>query len=311
MIQRAPWGGLALSRREPSTAVDVTLVGLPYDGAACWRKGAAEAPARLREISTTSPAISEEGFVVDPERFRVRDIGDVDPEPEAGPGDGNEERSRRQYLERVESRAREVEAAGASFLLALGGDHSVTIPLVRAFDSSGPFGLVVLDAHPDLFDLYEGSRLSHACPMRRALEGQNLDPEHLLILGTRSYNQVELDFMHEHGVRFVPAREVAHRGAESVVEDVRSRLAGVTRVYLSLDIDVADPACAPGTGAPVAGGLSARQTLDLVKGLMEELPVGGMDLVEVAPMLDPTGATVFLALQIVFETFAVLARKRL
>jgi arginase family enzyme len=96
---------------------------------------------------------------------------------------------------------------------------------------------------------------------------------------------------------------------ESVVALARERLAGVQRVYLSLDIDVADPSCAPGTGAPVAGGLSSRQTLDLVRGLMEALPVRAMDMVEIAPNLDPTTATLFLGLQIIFESFVVLARR--
>jgi agmatinase len=89
----------------------------------------------------------------------------------------------------------------------------------------------------------------------------------------------------------------------------RERLRGAASVYLTLDIDVADPACAPGTGAPVAGGLSSRQLLDLTRGLVETLPVRAMDLVEVSPPLDPTDATLFLALQLAFETFAALARK--
>jgi arginase family enzyme len=180
---------------------------------------------------------------------------------------------------------------------------------VRAFASAtdAPFGVVHLDAHPDLFDTYDGSPLSNACPMRRALETGRLAPEHLLILGTRSYNPVELDFMREHGIRFVPARELDRGGVSAAVALARERLAGVGRVYLTLDIDVADPGCAPGTGAPVAGGLSSRQLLDLTRGLLEALPVKAMDIVEIAPPLDPTDATLFLGLQLVFETFAVLA----
>jgi arginase family enzyme len=145
--------------------------------------------------------------------------------------------------------------------------------------------------------------------MRRALETGRLAPEHLLILGTRSYNPVELDFMREHGIRFVPARELDRGGVDAAVALARERLAGIGRVYLTLDIDVADPACAPGTGAPVAGGLSSRQLLDLTRGLLEELPIEAMDIVEIAPPLDPTDATLFLGLQVIFETFAVLARR--
>ncbi len=286
----------------------VAILGLPYDASTCWRRGAAEAPARLREISSTSPAISEEGHIVDPATFRVKDLGDVVPETDA-----EDDASRTRYFDRVEQSVSQARCGeGNPFLLCLGGDHSVSIPAVRAFATAGadPFGLVVLDAHPDLFDAYDGSRLSHACAMRRALETGRLDPRHLLILGTRSYNAEELVLMRERGIRFVPAREIDRRGVDATIALARGALEGQSRVYLSLDIDVADPACASGTGTPVAGGLSSRQTLDLVRGLVETLPVRAMDLVEMAPSLDPTGATLFLGLQIVFEVFGALARQR-
>ncbi|HEU4400508.1 MAG TPA: arginase family protein [Candidatus Polarisedimenticolia bacterium] len=310
MIKRHPWGGLA----DPALPLpsDVAILGLPYDGGACWRGGAAEAPRRLRDISNTSPAISEEGYVVDQTLLRVRDLGDVAPNPGADP-----ETVRKEYFARVERAVSDVFRMAAlagrnTFLLSLGGDHSVSIPLLRGFSSGFPegYGLVSLDAHPDLFDSYDGSPLANACPLRRALDGSRLKPEHLLILGTRSYNQVELDFMKEKGIRFVPAREIERTGVAAAITLAKERLAGVGNVYLTIDIDVADPACAPGTGAPVAGGLSSRQLLDLARGLLESLPVRAMDLVEVSPPLDPTDATLFLALQILFETFAVLAEKR-
>ena len=310
MITRPPWGGLALPDLE--LPHDVVILGLPFDAGACWRAGSAEAPRRLREISATSPAISEEGQAVDPGRLRVRDAGDIAPETGA-----TDEPARRVYFSRVEEAVVQIFKLGAlagrdAFLLSIGGDHSVNIPLVRGFSRQFPegFGLILLDAHPDLFDTYDGSSLTSPCPMRRALDGSRLKPDHLLILGTRSYNQVELDFMREKGIRFVPAREIDRLGVESVVALARQKLDGVGNVYLSLDIDVADPSCAPGTGAPVAGGLSSRQLLDLTRGLARHLPVRAMDIVEVAPPLDPSGITLFLALQIVFETFAVLAEKR-
>jgi agmatinase len=299
MIPRHRWGGLA----DPASAAapHVAILGVPFDGGIGWRPGAAQAPEKIRAISASSPAVSEDGFVVDPARFQVRDLGDIAP---AG--------STEEYFARVEARVREVlQGRHPPFLLSLGGDHSVLIPLFRGFaqSASGPVGLVLLDAHPDLFDVYDGSKLSHACPIRRCLETGRLAPEHLLILGTRSYNAVELDFMREKAIRFVPAREIDRAGAGAMLALARERLAGVTSVYLTLDIDVADPACAPGTGAPVAGGLSSRQLLDLTRGLVEVLPVAAMDLVEVSPPLDPTDATLFLAFQIVIETFAVLTRK--
>ena len=297
VVPRAHWGGLATA----GASAEVAILGLPYDGGVGWRPGAAEAPSRLREISNSSPAISEDGFVVDPHRLRVRDLGDVVPE-------GSPEH----YFGRVQAVVESVfEAHPRPFLLSIGGDHSVLIPLFRGFcaAASGPVGLVLLDAHPDLFDVYHGFPLSHACPIRRCLETGRLDPKHLLILGTRSYNPVELDFMREKRIRFVPAREVDRAGIPAMLALARKTMAGVDSVYLTLDIDVADPSCAPGTGAPVAGGLTSRQLLDLGRGLLETLPVRAMDIVEVSPPLDQSDITLFLALQIVFETFAVLARK--
>jgi agmatinase len=311
MLERPAWGGLAVGEGH---AHRVAIFGLPYDGSACWRPGAADGPGRLREISATSPAVSELGHFVEAERLGVCDLGDLGPlevaESEAA------ETARREYLARAEERARAIwsearEAGRDVFPIGLGGDHSISIPLVRAFaaNARAPFGLISLDAHPDLFDRYDGSALSAGCPMRRALE-TGLRPEHLLILGTRSYNREELAFMREHGIRFVPAREIDVGGVEAAVGLARERLAGVESVYLTIDIDVADPAFAPGTGAPVAGGLSSRQTLDLVRGLVEALPVRAMDLVEIAPALDRSDATLLLGLQILFETFAALDQRR-
>jgi agmatinase len=299
MIPRRPWGGLS----EPSGLApgDAAILGVPFDGGACWRPGAAQAPRRLRELSDTSPAISEEGHIIQPEAFRVYDAGDV--EPEAGEPRG-------EYFARIELNARAL-LQSSGFLLSIGGDHSVSIPLVQAFGgmATTPFGVVLLDAHPDLFDSYDGSTLSNACPMRRALES-GLRPEHLLILGTRSYNPEELAFMRAKRIRFLPARAIARSGVDAVVALARERMAGLSRVYLTVDIDVADPGFAPGTGSPVAGGLSSRELLELVRGLLDSLPVKAMDLVEVAPPLDPTDATLFLALQVIFESFAVVARKQ-
>jgi len=311
MLPRAAWGGLALA--DANAPSRVAVLGLPWDGSVCLRPGAAEAPARLRAFSSSSPAVSEDGHAVEASRLGLRDLGDLAP-PEGLRLQGSEaEAGVAAYFEKVTQTAKAtLEGPDAPFLLTIGGDHSVTIPLFRAFaaTATAPVGLVLLDAHPDLFDLYEGSRLSHACPIRRALETGRLADEHLLILGTRSYNGEELALMHARGIRFVPARELDRRGVAAVVEEARDRLAGLGRVYLTLDIDVADPAFAPGTGTPVAGGLTSRQVLELVRGLVEMLPVRAMDLVEIAPPLDPTETTLALGLQIVFEALAALDRRQ-
>jgi agmatinase len=310
MIDRHPWGGLADPARRPPA--EVVILGLPYEGGSCWRAGAAAAPQRLRDISSSSPAISETGSVIDPDILRLIDAGDIAPE-----GTAADDRARRRYFSRVEEAVARILGTSAAdgnspFLLSIGGDHSVNIPLLSAFGERYPagYGLISLDAHPDLFDTYDGSPLINACPLRRALDSGRLAPERLLILGTRSYNTLELDFMKEKGIRFVPARHIERDGVGSVLSEARRQFAKADTLYLTIDIDIADPGCAPGTGAPVAGGLSGRQVLDLSRGLLESLPIRAMDLVEVAPPLDPTDATLFLALQIVFESLAVLAERR-
>lgn len=310
MIDRHPWGGLADPARRPPAGV--IILGLPYEGGSCWRPGAAAAPQRLRDISSSSPAISETGSVIDPNDLRLIDAGDLDPE-----GTAADDRARRRYFDRVEEAVPRILGTAAAdgdapFLLSIGGDHSVSIPLLSAFGERYPdgYGLISLDAHPDLFDTYDGSPLINACPLRRALDSGRLTPERLLILGTRSYNRLELDFMKEKGIRFVPARHIERQGVGSVLAQARRQFTDTDTLYLTIDIDIADPGCAPGTGAPVAGGLSGRQVLDLSRGLLESLPIRAMDLVEVAPSLDPTDATLFLALQIVFESLAVLAERR-
>jgi agmatinase len=313
MLERPSWGGLARPEPAPGTP-RAAVLGLPYEGGICWRQGTAQAPHRLRELSSTSPAVSEDGYLIDPVRFGLRDLGDVAPRA-ADLLENPDDAARRDYFARVERAAADgLQLGGAPgdvFLLSIGGDHSLSIPLLRGFARVFPagFGLVSLDAHPDLFDEYDGSTLSAACPMRRALELGTLAPEHLVIVGTRSYNAVELAFMERQRIRFVPACELAERGVGSVLAELRERLAGLRDVYLSVDIDVADPACAPGTGAPVAGGLSSRQLLDLVRGLLGGLPVRAMDLVEVSPPLDASDVTLFLALQVVFESLAAVARR--
>jgi len=320
MIARRPWGDLAEPAPAPGGTdgpaagpADVLVLGLPWDGSVCLRPGAAEAPAALRAVSNSSMAISERGELVRRDDLRVVDLGDLAPDD---PADRSEE-GRRRYLDQVEREtARHLKAAARSgrdaFLLAIGGDHSVSIGLTRAFSSVRPegYGLIALDAHPDLFDTYDGSALSHACPMRRALDSTLLRPEHLLLFGLRSYNEVELEFLRAQNIRHVPARDLAAMGTDAAVALARTRMQGIGGIYLSVDIDFADPSCAPGTGAPVAGGPSSRQVIDLVRGLVEALPVRAMDIVEIAPPIDPSGITLALALQLVFETFAVLAAKR-
>jgi agmatinase len=212
-----------------------------------------------------------------------------------------------------------VEAAAAQALkhrlaLFLGGDHSVSIPLHKAFSrkTSGKIGLIQFDAHLDLADVFEGHPWSHACTARRAMELPNASPDNLAFVGIRSWMSDELEYLRAHpSVKVHPAREVARLGIEAVAAEVVAQMTAVEAVYFTLDIDGLDPAYAPGTGTVEAGGVLMRDLLGLVRAVFEQLPVRAMDIVEVSPPLDHNDITSLAAIRVIYEVFGfVAARKR-
>ncbi len=278
-------------------AAEVGVLGVPFDGAVSFRRGTAFAPAKLRELTPHLAPCAEEG---QPLRLRVRDYGDVPPDLEWP-----------RYFHDVEERA--MEALQHPQALFLGGDHSVTIPLMRAFDRfvDGPFGVLHFDSHPDLFDVYEGHHWSHACTERRALELSGLDPQHLVFVGLRSLCQEEWDFLKAHPeIPYYTARQCYQRGIEAIAEEVVERLEDVQAVYFTLDIDGLDPAYAPGTGTPEGGGLTTRDLLELVRVVFQRLPIQALDVVEVAPPLDQADITAFAALKVIYEAWWVVQEKQ-
>lgn len=287
------WSGLASA----DPAAEVGVLGVPFDNATSYRKGAAFAPAKIREITPHVAPTTEEGHAL--AGLRVRDYGDV-------PVDLDWER----YFATVEAQA--AQALKHPLALFMGGDHSVTIPLMAAFSKtvSGPIGVVHFDSHPDLGDVYDGHRWSHACTERRVLELPNVAPRHLVFVGLRSWMAEELTFLDAHpeiGVH--TARDVYRRGIEAVAEDVVRQLEGVEAVYFTLDIDGLDPAFAPGTGTPEAGGLSTRELLELLRVVFARLPVRAMDIVEVAPPLDHADVTSFAAVKVIYEVWGWIKKK--
>jgi len=287
------WSGMI----SDDPAAEVGILGIPFDGAVSFRRGTSFAPAKLRELTPHLCCSAEEG---QPLSLRVRDYGDV-------PTDLDWPR----YFQDVEDRAAEV--LKHSLALFLGGDHSVTIPLMRAFNRSvdGPFGVIHFDAHLDLFDTYEGHRWSHACTERRALELSGLDPQHLVLIGARSFCREEQDFLGTHPeISYYTARQCYKRGIEEIAEQAVERLQDVQAVYFTLDIDGLDPAYAPGTGIPEGGGLSTRDLLELVRVVFQRLPVRALDVVEVAPPLDPSDITSFACLKVIYEAWWVVQEKQ-
>lgn len=275
----------------------VAIMGVPFDNAVSFRKGAAQAPENIRRSIPFIAPITEEGLLLD--GFTVRDYGDVE-------RDLNWER----YFDTVTERA--AQALKHPFALFIGGDHSVSIPLIKAFSQQATedFGVLHLDAHPDLADTYEGHPWSHACTERRVLEYPHMKPEHLVFCGIRAYVEEEVVFLKENpGITVHSARSIHQRGMEAVAQDVIARLSGLSSIYLTLDIDCLDPAHAPGTGTPEAGGLSTRQLLEFLRLIFAALPIRAMDIVEVAPPLDYSDITTWAAIKIIYETFGWLYQR--
>lgn len=287
---RKIWSGLATQLDNAG----VGILGIPFDGATSFRKGAALAPERIRSITPHIAPFTEEGQSL--ETITIHDYGDVE-------SDLNWER----YFDSVRQGA--LQALKHEFAIFLGGDHSITIPLVQAFseDDASDFGIIHIDSHTDLMDSFDGHRWSHACTGRRNLEYGNIAPEHYAFIGIRSWLQEELDFLKANpGVQVHSARSVFRQGISEIAKQVIQQFEGVGRIYLTLDIDCLDPAYAPGTGTPEAGGLSTRELLELLRLLMEALPIQAMDIVEVSPPLDSADITSMAAIKIIYEMLGFL-----
>lgn len=270
-----------------------TIIGLPYDRSASARQGAALAPARIRHWTHHLTPVTEDRTRLT--ALSVCDLGDVAIDDQIRDFD----------------RARKLIAALPNIPILLGGDHSVTIPIFQAQRErfkGKRLGVLWADAHPDLCDEFDGSRLSHACVLRRGLEF-GIDPKNVYMVGLRSWEMQELDLIENGGLNVYPMPIIAERGIATVAADVRAKLAACDAVHISLDIDCLDPAHAPGTGIPDAGGMTLREVLTLIKA-MQGLPLIGLDVVEVSPPLDPSETTVFAALKIIMEFMGVVARSQ-
>jgi len=272
---------------------DFTVIGVPYDGAACARKGAALGPERIRFWSTHLTPFSEDRTRLG--ELRICDDGDIAITDQA------------QGFEAV----REKVASLPNVPIILGGDHSISIPVFqgqRERYKDQRLGVLWVDAHPDLCDVFTGSKLSHACVLRRALEF-GIEPQDVCMVGLRSWEDQEIDPIENGGLNVYTAALIAERGMKSVATSVYSKLSRCDAVHISLDIDCLDPAFAPGTGIPEAGGLTSREVITLIKSL-QGLQLVGLDVVEVSPPIDPSEATVFAALKIIMEYIALFAREK-
>ena len=279
---------------EDGESPDVVVAGIAYDGSAVYRKGAALAPQRIRQLSAAMPPVTEEGQLLT--GVRVEDMGDLS----AG---GDIEAGWMEPTKRLAAVPPE------AFLTVLGGDHCTAIVTLAAQMRRHP-GLHVLwlDAHPDLCDYSRGGHWTCGCALRRALEASGIEPSRVVIAGGRDFDPEELVFVRENEMLLVTAAEIARDGA-GAARKIAERLAG-HKVHISFDIDVLDPAFAPGTEIPSAGGLSSRQALELIRGATSSSALVGFDVVEVSPAFDSADITSFAALKMIFEVWGIVSGKR-
>ena len=287
-------------------AVDVAIVGAPFDDAVSHRPGTRFGPRAIREAQYTSGAIHSLQLDIDPfEILTVVDAGDANIVP------SNIERAHAMIYRKV----REVAATGA-IPIVLGGDHSITWPSATAVAEvrrPGSIGIVHFDAHADTANDTFGVLASHGTPMRRLIESGAVKGRNFVQVGLRGYwpPQETFDWMKEQGLRWHLMREIEERGAEAVIADaIAEALDGPDAIYLSLDIDVIDPGMAPGTGTPEPGGMLTREVLRAIRQIVGAVELAGMDIVEVSPPYDQAEATAMAANRAALEAISALAVRR-
>lgn len=293
------FAGVATFMRLPlitdPTQLDVAIAGVPFDAGTSYRPGARFGPRQIRDQSALirpyNPALEINPFT----RRRIADYGDLPVNP----------LSIEDSFRRIETGIRTLLDAGV-IPLSVGGDHSILLPILRAIHAThGPVGLIQLDAHSDTWDQYWGMKYCHGTPVRRAIEEGLLAPGRILQVGLRGqlYGADDLDYARANRIMMVTAEEFHARGVATLKRHL-TRFRG-RRAYLSLDIDVVDPAFAPGTGTPQVGGLSSAQILALVRSLAGIRFVGA-DVVEVSPPFDSAGITSLLAANLLHEILCLL-----
>jgi guanidinopropionase len=300
-MERPRYTGLPTFMRAPyaedPSGLDIGLAGIPFDGGVTNRPGARHGPREIRNQSSLMRKVHQSSGIAPYEICRVADIGDAwVQKPFRLEGS----------LDEIAAFFGKVHAAGVVPVSA-GGDHSVTLPVLRGIARERPVGLVHFDAHCDTGDDYLGSKFHHGAPFRRAVEEGLLDPKRTIQIGIRGpLNDLDVwRFSHERGMRVVYMEELYEIGVKGVIEEAR-RVVGDGPTYISFDVDGLDPVYAPGTGTPEVGGFTTLEAQLMLRGLRGLDLVGG-DVVEVAPPFDPTGNTALVGASIMFEILCVVA----
>lgn len=287
---------------------DVIIVGAPIDSGTSHRSGAKFGPQAIRmgdylphDGQRPHLALRIDGL----KELKVLDAGDLLMPP------GDLEKS----LEVLKVATEKISRAGAIAVI-LGGDHSIAsadVAGIAAHRGAGKISMIHFDAHADTGDLQFGALIGHGTPMRRLIDSKAVRGDRFLQLGLRGYwpGDETLQWMAEQGMRSYEMTEIHHRGLNKVLDETFSILTdGCDGVFLSVDIDVVDPGMAPGTGTPEPGGMSSRELLEAVRRICFELPIVGLDVVEVCPPFDSADITSLLANRVVLEALSAIAAKK-
>ncbi|MDN5812875.1 MAG: agmatinase [Arthrobacter sp.] len=290
-----------LPRLDQAPEAGIKVVGVPFDAGVSYRPGARFGSNHVRESSRLlrpyNPAMDLSPF----EEVQVADAGDM----AVNPFNIND------AIETIQQNALDLTADGST-LMTIGGDHTIALPLLRAASERAgePVAMLHFDAHLDTWDTYFGAEYTHGTPFRRAVEEGILDTEAISHVGTRGplYGKKDLEDDKRFGFGIVTSSDVYYQGVREIVDKLRDRI-GNRPLYISVDIDVLDPAHAPGTGTPEAGGITSRELLEILRG-MRGMNLVGADLVEVSPAYDHAEMTGIAASHVAYDLVSLMADKR-
>jgi len=292
--EKSLWFGLNRPDLDIKDA-DVAVYGVPFEDAVSYRRGTKFGPDAVRAIDTVYP-MTRNGINL--RSLKIVDTGDIDVI----------KRDIEATHNNVRKRAGEIISAGALPLM-IGGDHSLSFPAIGSFKTKfDNIGVIWIDAHADVFEKYDGSVLSHACPLRRIIEAGIVRPEHVALVGIRMIHESEFEYIQNQQLLAFMADDFEDQEVYNISEKICQRLYGMP-TYISFDIDAIDPSHAPGTGIPSPGGLTPREVFSLIHELVE-LEIIGFDVVEVSHF-DTTDVTPLIAMQFICEMFGNIHQRKL
>lgn len=287
---------MRLPMKDSAAGLDACFVGVPFDIGTSNRAGARHGPRQIRAESCMLRPYNMATRAAPFDSLAVTDIGDVPLNTF----------NLKESIRIIEAAYDDIVADGCR-PLTMGGDHTITLPILRALKKKyGPLGLVHIDAHADVNDAMFGEPVAHGTPFRRAVEEELIHGPSVAQIGLRAtgYTAEDFDWPRNQGFRVVPAEECWHKSLTPLMAELRAQI-GDRPMYISFDVDGLDPPFAPGTGSPEIGGLTLIQALEIIRGC-RGLDVVGCDLVEVSPPYDPSGNTALVAANLLYEMLCVL-----